>query len=143
MTSTDEPAPRPSAIVLDHVTVTVSDLTAGQHFYDAALEPLGILRAADYLDPEDEDEVGTEAVGYAGGDDRVVLWLVVGSLPTTGLHLAFRADDQAAVQNFFSAGCAAGGSAHTSPRPWQVYRPGIFSAMIADPAGNLIEAVCG
>jgi catechol 2,3-dioxygenase-like lactoylglutathione lyase family enzyme len=143
MTSTDGPAPRPPAIVLDHVTLTVDDLVAAQRFYDDALGPLAIVRAVDYLDPEDEDEVGTEAVGYAGGDDRVVLWLVVGPTPTSGLHLAFRARDQGAVRDFFAAGCAAGGNPHTSPRPWQIYRPGRFSAMVADPAGNLIEAVCG
>ena len=141
MTSTDPAAPRPPAILLDHVTITVSHLPASQAFYDAALAPLGLARVVDYLDPEDQEEVGTEAVGYGGSADEIVLWLVVDATPTSGVHLAFRARDENVVRSFFDEACAAGAIAHTPPRPWQIYRPGRFSAMVTDPGGNLVEAV--
>ena len=126
---------------LDHVTVTVSDLAISQTFYDAALSPLGLTRIVDYLDPEDEDEVGVEAVGYgtAGGPAR--LWLVAGYPATTGVHMAFRAADLISVDTFFADGHAAGGQVRQAPRPWAIYRPGLVTAMLVDPDGNVVEAV--
>jgi catechol 2,3-dioxygenase-like lactoylglutathione lyase family enzyme len=127
-------------ILLDHITLTVPDLVAAQVFYDAALTPLSVERVVEYVDPEDEDEAGVEAVGYAGPDEHVVLWLVVGAHATRGLHLSFRASDTQAVKAFFDAAVHAGGKRYQSPRPWQIYRPGAFAAMVSDPYGNIIEA---
>lgn len=128
-------------IVLDHLTVTVADLDVSAAFWDAALAPLGVVRVVDYLDPEDEDEVGVEAVGYAGADERVVLWLVAGPHPTTGLHVAVTAADADAVRAFHAAAVAAGGMERRPPRGWEIYRPGEFGAMVAAPDGTLVEAV--
>ena len=128
------------SILLDHITLTVPDLTTAQLFYDAALTPLALSRVVEYLDPEDEDEVGVEAVGYAGPDEHVILWLVVGAQATQGVHLSFRANDTQAVKAFFDAAVHAGGRRYQSPRPWQIYRPGAFAAMVVDPYGNIIEA---
>ena len=126
---------------LDHVTLTVGDLPAAQAFYDAALAPLALVRVVDYLDPEDEDEVGVEAVGYGPRDGAARLWLVAGAPTTTGAHVALRAGDAAAVAAFFVAGCAAGGRVRQGPRPWAIYRPGPVTAMLVDPDGNVVEAV--
>lgn len=132
---------RPADVPLDHVTVTVADLERSRRFYDAALAPLGLLRSVDYADPEDEDEVGVEAVGYSAGEDRVVLWLVAGPAATANVHLAFRARDAAGVTGFFTAATAAGATVLRRPRSWALYRPGpAFSAMVGDPDGNVIEA---
>ena len=133
-----EPAPRPG---LDHVTLTVADLPAAQAFYDAALEPLAMTRVVDYLDPEDEDEAGVEAVGYGPADGEARLWLVAGAPSTTGAHVALRAADAAAVAAFFAAGRAAGGRVRQAPRPWAIYRPGLVTAMLVDPDGNVVEAL--
>ncbi len=127
-------------ILLDHVTVTVADLARSQAFYDAALAPLGVRRVVDYLDPEDEDEAGVEAVGYAGPDDRPVLWLAQGHPPTTAAHVAFRAADGDRVAAFYAAALAGGGVGRQSPRPWQIYRTADITAMVTDPDGNLVEA---
>ena len=126
---------------LDHVTLTVSDLPRSQAFYDAALEPLALTRVVDYLDPEDEDEAGVEAVGYGPREATARLWLVAGTPPTTGAHVALRAVDADAVEAFFAAGRAAGGRVRQMPRPWAIYRPGVVTAMLVDPDGNVVEAV--
>jgi catechol 2,3-dioxygenase-like lactoylglutathione lyase family enzyme len=126
---------------LDHVTLTVADLPAAQAFYDAALAALAMTRVVDYLDPEDEDEAGVEAVGYGPADGEARLWLVAGAPSTTGAHLALRAVDAAAVDAFFTAGRAAGGRVRQVPRPWAIYRPGLVTAMLVDPDGNVVEAV--
>lgn len=123
---------------LDHVTLTVTDLAAATKFYDCLLAPLGLSRLVDYEDPEDEDEAGVEAVGY--GVQAVQLWLVVGSLPTTGLHLAFCAAHRAAVETAYAEAIAAGAVSEHVPHGWQIYRPGRYAAMVRDPAGNIVEA---
>lgn len=133
--------PRPATDGLDHVTFTVADLAAAQRFYDAALEPLALTRVVDYLDPEDEDEAGVEAVGYGPVDGDARLWLVAGEPATAGAHVALRAGDAAAVEAFFAAGRDAGGRVRQVPRPWAIYRPGLVTAMLVDPDGNVVEAV--
>lgn len=127
--------------MLDHVTVTATDLDRSRRFYDAALAPVGLVRIVDYEDPEDGDEAGVEAVGYGGTDGRVVFWLVAGPAPTANLHLAFRAGDRAAVRAFFEAATEVGARVHRPPRTWMIYRSSpSFSAMVADPDGNIVEA---
>ena len=123
---------------LDHITVTVDDLTSAARFFDAVLAPLGLGRLVDYEDPEDEEEAGVEAIGY--GIEAVELWIVVGRAPTTGLHLAFAAPDRGAVDSSYAAGLAVGATSEHLPRSWQIYRPGRYSAMLRDPAGNIVEA---
>ncbi len=129
---------RPPGAGLDHVTLTVTDLTAATAFYDCVLAGLGVSRLVDYEDPEDEDEAGVEAVGY--GVDAVQLWLVVGAPATTGLHLAFSAANRAAVDTAYAEAVAAGAASEHAPRGWQIYRRGRYAAMLRDPAGNIVEA---
>jgi len=56
------------------------------------------------------------------------------------MHFAFQAKDQAAVDRFHKAACAAGGKDNGAPglRP---YHPGYYAAFVIDPDGNNIEAV--
>jgi catechol 2,3-dioxygenase-like lactoylglutathione lyase family enzyme len=126
--------------VLDHVTVTAVRFEASLAFYDATLAALGYLRVAELVDEEEEDPP-LEAVAWGPPEQEGVIWLVTGPRPTTGLHVRFQADSRAQVETFHSAGLAAGGSEHTAPRRWVLYRRGEFNAIVADPAGNLIEAV--
>lgn len=128
--------------VLDHLTVTTTDLDAAAAFYDAALAALGLVRLDELVD-EEEDEPQLEAIGWGPADGTSLLWLVRGAVPTSGLHLRLRADSRTAVEAFHAAGVAAGGTGHSAPRRWAVYRRGDFNAIVRDPAGNLIEAVSG
>lgn len=133
---------RPGPALLDHLTLTVTDLDRSRRFYDTVLAPLGLVRVVEYVDPEDGDESGVEATGYGGADDRVVLWLVAGSAPTANMHLALRAADADAVAAFFAAATGAGATVHRRPRTWAIYRPArAFSAMVGDPDANIVEAV--
>ena len=86
--------------MIDHVTVTASDLERSGAFYDGALAPLGFRRVVEYVDPEDEDEAGVEAIGYASGQEAASVWLVSGPAPTHNLHVAFDAVDAEAVDRF-------------------------------------------
>ncbi len=124
---------------LQHVTLVAADLDASLAFYDAALSPLGLGRTVDFPDEEDAEE-GIDAAGY-GSEEDPVLWVVRGERPTAGVHLALRADDAAAVDAFHAAGVAAGGTSRRAPRRWAIYRRGYFGAVLADPDGNLVEAI--
>jgi catechol 2,3-dioxygenase-like lactoylglutathione lyase family enzyme len=127
--------------VIDHVTVTASDLERSGAFYDGALAPLGFRRVVEYVDPEDEDEAGVEAIGYASGQEAASVWLVSGPAPTHNLHVAFDAVDAEAVHRFHAAALESGGRESQAPRRWEIYRPGYYGALVADPDGNLIEAL--
>jgi catechol 2,3-dioxygenase-like lactoylglutathione lyase family enzyme len=125
---------------LDHVTVTASDFAASLAFYDAALGALGLERVAEHVD-EEEDGAAVEAAGWAGDGREPVLWLVAGPVPTRGAHVRLAANSRAEVEAFHRAGVRAGGTEHAGPRRWVLYRAGEFNAIVADPDGNLIEAV--
>ncbi len=126
---------------LRHVTVTVDDLARSLVFYDAALQPLGLGRCAQYADEEESPaEVPLEAVGFGVTADEPVLWLVVGPQVTSGVHLAFQGPSRTAVDAFHVAALAHGGASRQAPRRWEIYRPGYYGALVADPTGNLVEA---
>jgi catechol 2,3-dioxygenase-like lactoylglutathione lyase family enzyme len=125
--------------VLDHVTVTASDFAASLRFYDAALAELGMRRMHE-LGDEEEDGAEVEVAAYGTGD-TAQLWLVTGARPSSGLHLAFRADSAAQVERFHAAALRAGGTSHDAPRRWPIFRRGEFNAIVRYPDGNLVEAI--
>jgi catechol 2,3-dioxygenase-like lactoylglutathione lyase family enzyme len=130
---------RPTS-VLDHVTITAVDFAASLAFYDAALGALGLVRVAELVDEEEDDPV-LEAAAWGPRDGPAAVWLISGEHPTTGFHVRLRADCRADVETFHAAALGAGGTDFATPRRWVLYRTGEFNAIIADPAGNLIEAV--
>lgn len=127
---------------LDHVTITVAAAEFADRLalYDAALCALGLARLMELVD-EEEDAPTVEAAGWGVPDGECIVWLVTGPRPTGGVHVRLRADSRAQVETFHREALAAGGAPHTAPRRWVLYRRGEFNAIVADPAGNLLEAV--
>jgi catechol 2,3-dioxygenase-like lactoylglutathione lyase family enzyme len=125
---------------LDHVTLATSEFAAGLAFYDAALAPLGLVRAAEFGDEEEEDPE-LEAAGWGEPSGPVVIWLVRAAAPTTAAHLSLRAGSRADVDAFFAAAVAAGGTPQRRPRRWTVFRRGDFVAAVTDADGNTLEVV--
>lgn len=117
--------------MLDHVTITVSDLDASKRFYGAALEPLGY-------------SVAFEAEGVAGlsaGDHAIPdFWLHEGAAETPA-HVAFRAN-RTAVDAFHAAALAAGGTDNGGPGVRPHYHEQYYGAFVHDPDGHNVEAVC-
>ncbi|MFC4020365.1 VOC family protein [Micromonospora sp. GCM10011542] len=118
--------------MIDHLSVQVRDLAASSAFYDAVLAPLGGRRMLEF----------PNVVGY--GRERPDFWL--GPATTEGapreLHLAFTADDRAAVEAFHQAALKFGAEVLHAPRVWPEYHPAYFGAFVRDPDGNNVEAVC-
>lgn len=124
-----------------HVTITSIELTSSLAFYDATLAELGLRRFAEYGDEEEPDDADIEAVGYGFPGEDAVLWLVIGSPQTHGLHIALAAASPARVDAFFRAGLMHGGAARQAPRRWEIFRTGYYGAQVVDPAGNVVEAI--
>jgi catechol 2,3-dioxygenase-like lactoylglutathione lyase family enzyme len=125
---------------LRHVTLSASGFERSLSFYDAALGALGLARVQEYGD-EEEDRPQLEAAGYALPEQAPVFWLVAGADASRGAHVAFEAGSRERVDAFFAAATGTGGSARQAPRRWEIYRPGYYGAVVADPDGNLVEAV--
>jgi catechol 2,3-dioxygenase-like lactoylglutathione lyase family enzyme len=123
-----------------HVTIVPSELATSLAFYDAALAALGIERHSDFPD-EEESDAPVDAVAYAAPRAEPMLWVVAGAESSRGLHVALQAESRVAVERFWAAATAAGGTGRQAPREWEIYRRGYFGAIVADPDGNLIEAV--
>jgi catechol 2,3-dioxygenase-like lactoylglutathione lyase family enzyme len=119
--------------VIDHLSVPVADLAAAARFYEAALAPLGYARLV-----EREATVGF-------GKRYPEIWLNHrpgrrAEPSGSGFHLCLRARDEAAVNAFFAAALAAGGTDAGGPGPRQAAMTGYYAAFIECPDGHRIEA---
>jgi len=87
---------------LSHVTISASDFEASLAFYDAALGALGLVRAAEFGD-EEEQHADVEAAGWGPADAAPLVWLVAADAVTRGAHLSLRAGSRAEVEAFYAA----------------------------------------
>lgn len=116
--------------LIDHLQLVVKDLAASRRFYDAVLGALGVP-----LGGEGETWFWADELFVSSADSEAARGELTGRH-----HLAFQAGDRAAVEAFYKAGLAAGGTDNGAPgeRP---YHPGYYAAFLLDPDGNNIEAV--
>jgi catechol 2,3-dioxygenase-like lactoylglutathione lyase family enzyme len=125
--------------VLDHVSITVTDLGRAGRFYDAVLAALGVPRIG-----ADEGWIGYGLRADAEHPGRSYLSLRLGTMPEAayGRHWCFKAPDRASVDAFWAAGLAAGGTCDGAPGLRPHYHAAYYAAFLLDPDGNRIEAVC-
>jgi catechol 2,3-dioxygenase-like lactoylglutathione lyase family enzyme len=124
--------------VIDHVGLGVSDYPGALAFYEKALAPLGISLVM-RVDPEKTG--GYEGAGFGRGG-KPSFWLSRARATTPPIHVAFVADDRAAVDAFHRAALAAGGRDNGPPGIRAHYHPDYYGAFVLDADGNNIEAVC-
>jgi catechol 2,3-dioxygenase-like lactoylglutathione lyase family enzyme len=116
--------------VIDHLKLHVADAARSKAFNEAALAPLGYTVV---MEPVPGGVVG---MGTRFPD----FWLAQSDAPTVA-HVAFRAEERAAVDAFHAAALAAGGTDNGAPGPRPQYHPGYYGAFVIDPDGNNVEAV--
>jgi len=118
--------------MIDHVGLTVKNLTASKQWYTRALAPLGYKL---------KYEFGDSAAGL-GSDSNDDLWLKSGDTASGSVHVAFQAANRKAVDDFYAAAIAAGGKDNGAPGLRPHYHPDYYGAFVFDLDGNNIEAVC-
>ena len=121
--------------MIDHISIAVRDLKAGERFYTALLVTLGMTKLREWPDA---------AIGY--GKKYPEFWInrrtdmaPIGA--DSGVHICLRAGDAAMVDAFHAAALAAGGSSDGAPGFRAQYHESYYAAFIRDPDGNRIEAV--
>ncbi|MDV4181940.1 VOC family protein [Rhizobium brockwellii] len=127
--------------MLHHASLGVSDIERSAAFYDAALAALGYIRVWDDIRP---GQTG-QAIGYGppgGGDKLAIKHRPDGQrAPGPGFHLAFAAPNRQAVDQFYAAAIAQGGSDNGRPGPRPHYGEHYYAAFVMDPDGHALEAV--
>jgi catechol 2,3-dioxygenase-like lactoylglutathione lyase family enzyme len=125
-------------VVLDHVSLGVSDLINSRRFYDAVLRPLGLVRIVNFGNGRGSDygaAPGSLGVEFTITTERDVQ-------PAQGMHLCFRAHDRAAVREFHRLAMSNGGHDDGAPGLRPQYHASYYGAFVLDPDGHRIEAVC-
>ena len=119
-----------------HVSIGVSDLERSAAFYDAVLGALGFARRIEkertisWCDPK----TGTPHFWINLRDELTVV-------PEDGRHIAFRAEDNFAVDRFYETAIISGGVGAGAPGFRPQYRDTYYGAFVLDPDGHKIEAV--
>lgn len=125
--------------MIDHVSLSVSNIRKSRDFFVEALKPLGYSIVYDI---EDIAGWGLGISGFSlGQDGETRLWLD-GDNAAQKTHIAFVAESREVVDAFHSAGLKAGGIDNGAPGISEQYSPTYYAAFILDPDGNNIEAVC-
>jgi catechol 2,3-dioxygenase-like lactoylglutathione lyase family enzyme len=119
-------------VVVDHVTIGVSDLSRSREFYSRVLLPLGFAEIQ-VMPEADEVEFGLEEA-----DDFAISTRYGTSSP---VHVAFAADRREQVDAFYAAALAAGGRDNGPPGLRPEYSTDYYGAFVLDPDGHNIEAV--
>ena len=124
--------------VIDHLGLQVGDYQRALRFYRSALAPLGISIVMQVT----KEETGSYEGAGLGRDGKPGFWLSAGEHTAPPLHVAFVAENRAAVDRFFEAALAAGGVDNGAPGIRAHYHPNYYGAFVLDPEGHNIEAVC-
>lgn len=125
---------------LSHIGIPVSDIARAKAFYEAALAPLGMGVTME-VGP-DETQSGGTAIGFGAKGENGLFWIGDSEKVGEGVHVAFEADSNDAVDRFYEAAIAAGGKDNGAPGPRPHYGPNYYATFVYDPDGANIEAVC-
>src|SRR3982074_3020176 len=124
--------------MLDHVSITVSDMPAAERFYDAIMKALGVVKVGSR-----DGWLGYGERAGAAYPERVCIAIYKGPKAEEGprRHWCFKAKWRTQVDAFWDAGIAAGGI-DDGPPGLRKYRASYYAAFLRDPDGNRLEAVC-
>jgi catechol 2,3-dioxygenase-like lactoylglutathione lyase family enzyme len=121
-------------VMIDHVSVGVSDLDRSARFYEATLAALGLTRLV----------TRPATIGFGKNYPEFWINLRAGMPPVaegSGAHICLRAKSSGEVDAFHAAALSAGGRSDGAPglRPHDRVR--YYAAFVIDPDGNRVEAV--
>jgi catechol 2,3-dioxygenase-like lactoylglutathione lyase family enzyme len=120
-------------VVIDHVSVGVSDLERSRAFYTRALLPLGF---AEIRGPREGSPVA-----FFGLEEAPSFMISTRYQTGAPIHVAFAADRREQVDAFHAAALAAGGRDNGAPGLRPAYAEDYYAAFVLDPDGHNVEAV--
>lgn len=125
--------PEEVEVLIHHVSLPVADLDRARRFYDAIAGTLGWALVWE----------SPGILGYGREGEDVLNLMVESPAVRTpkGFHLAFTAPDRAAVDAFYAAALAHGGTDEGPPGLRTQYSPTYYAAFVRDPDGHKLEAV--
>lgn len=125
--------------LVDHVSITVSDIVAAERFYDAIMRALGAIKIGSRA-----DWLGYGERCRAHAPEHSYLSVRLDRVPqeSHGRHWCFKATSRGAVDGFWRDGIAAGGRDDGAPGLRPHYHADYYAAFLRDPDGNRVEAVC-
>jgi catechol 2,3-dioxygenase-like lactoylglutathione lyase family enzyme len=127
------------ALMLDHVSITVSDLARAARFYDAAM---AALRVPCVWREPDAIGYGTRSTAEDDSHTYLTIRATDAAIAADRRHWCFRAPDRAAVDAFHAAGLAQGGMDDGAPGLRPHYHAQYYAGFLLDPDGNRVEAAC-
>lgn len=127
--------------MFSHITVGCTDLERASVFYDALLEPLGLVRRAVIPDGGPASACWVHPTHvlprfyvYLPRDGRA-------ATPGNGSMLAFNAQTPDSVRAAWAAGMLHGGTDEGAPGERPCYGQGYYGAYLRDPDGNKLHIV--
>jgi catechol 2,3-dioxygenase-like lactoylglutathione lyase family enzyme len=132
--------------MIDHVYVSVTDITRSLVFYTAALKPLG-WRAFGNYDSASGPEGVPDLYGIADamfGSGKTLgssIWLRQRKLGETGLYVGIVCGTNELVDAAYAAAIKAGGIDEGRPADRTYFARGYYAANVADFDGNRLEFV--
>ena len=121
--------------MIHHLSLPVTDLKRSAAFYEAALGALGYARTVDY----------PEVVGWGSIDHGDIFSIRLRPdepvMTGDGFHLAFIGRTHGAIDAFYRAALAHGGTDNGGSGLNPEYGPDYYAAFVFDPDGHRIEAV--
>jgi catechol 2,3-dioxygenase-like lactoylglutathione lyase family enzyme len=132
--------------MLSYVYFGTNDLERAIRFYDATLTPLGVPRCVTN-NPEWDGDVAGWGIYEDGGVRELAFWIgkPLNQRPATtgnGSMVAFNAPSWKAVDEFYNAALANGGSSEGAPGLRLHYAADFYAAYVRDPDSNKLAAVC-
>ncbi len=119
-----------------HVMVGATDLEASKVFYDATFDALGVASKGQFR---------AQPRAYMYGEAATGLFFITDTQdgnPAThanGGTIMFHAKSQEAVEAWYAAGLANGGTSVDAPAPAPI--PGATAARLRDPTGNKLGVI--
>lgn len=136
--------------VIDHIQITVKDMSVAEPFYDELLPLLGFdiqmksaavilkndLHVVEYAHPRLSFAITSPRTAFAGDS-------VHRRRPGALHHLAFKAESRAEVDKLYSELQEIGATIVSAPREYPEYSPpGYYALFFKDPDGIKYEIVC-
>ncbi len=123
--------------MIDHTGYNVSDFQKSKNFYLKALKPIRY----EALVVMSKEQAGANVIGF-GEAPKPDFWMVEGTPQTPHIHIAFRAETRAQVDEFYKAAMEAGGRDNGKPGLRRHYHANYYGAFVLDPDGHNVEVVC-